>query len=61
MIDFKGSLEKGLDTLSDIFKMKYASEYVEKIQPTLIQGYQQIALPTLIIIVLAVIILWKWK
>lgn len=63
MIDYQGTniLEKGLESLADIFRMKYAAHYAEQAQPALVQTYQQVAIPTLIIIVIAIIVLWKWK
>lgn len=61
MNDFQNVLEKGLTSLSDIFKMKYAAKYAEEIQPTVVQTYEKVVTPTLIIVVLGIILLLKWK
>lgn len=62
MNDFQNILEKGMESLSDIFKMKYAAKYAEEIQPTVVQTYQKVAIPTLIIVIGGIILfyyLWK--
>ena len=51
------TLETGINTLADIYKMKAMYEYAEKAQPTITRAYQTIAFPTLLIIALVVILI----
>jgi len=51
------TLETGINTLADIYKMKTMYEYAEKAQPTITKAYQTIAFPTLLLIAFVIVIL----